>query len=204
MLTPREVSPVLSRARGPQTPAPSPCTPSPAGRGTLSERKATSPRCIQFQDHLVLETIPPFRIILGLENAAEGSVETLPTTGRENSWFSASSWSPDGRRLAGFRRSVRGSEGISVYSFDSRRYEYFTEFGFFPRWLSDGRRLVFFTFATSSRSAMYLLDTRSRKVREVLSLPPNDISGVAPSRDDRRIYFGVNSVEADVWLMSVE
>jgi hypothetical protein len=51
---------------------------------------------------------------------------------------------------------------------------------------------------------MYLLDTRSRKVREVLSLPPNDISGVVPSPDNRRIYFGVNSVEADVWLMSLE
>jgi hypothetical protein len=69
MLTLREVSAALSRARGPQTPAPSPCTPSPAGRGTLSERKATSRRCIRFQDHLVLETIPRFKIIRGLEYA---------------------------------------------------------------------------------------------------------------------------------------
>jgi Tol biopolymer transport system component len=91
-----------------------------------------------------------------------------------------------------------------VYSSDSRRYERFTEFGFFPRWLSDGRRLVFCTFATTSKSAMYLPDTRSRKVREVLSLAPNELLGVAPSRDDRRIYFGLNSTEADVWLMSVE
>ena len=69
MLTRRKVSTVLGRARGPQTPAPSPCTPSPAGRGTLSERKATGHRCAVFQDHLVLETHPRFRIILGLEYA---------------------------------------------------------------------------------------------------------------------------------------
>jgi hypothetical protein len=69
MLTPRKISAVLSRARGPQTPAPSPCTPSPAGRHTFSERKATKHWCTQFQDHLVLETLPDFRIILGLENA---------------------------------------------------------------------------------------------------------------------------------------
>src|SRR5260370_41095960 len=69
MLAPGKVSAVLSRARGPQTPAPSPCTPSPACRGTLSERKATCRGCSPFQDHLVLETIPDFRIILGLENA---------------------------------------------------------------------------------------------------------------------------------------
>ena len=69
MLTRGKVSTVLGRARGPQTPAPSPCTPSPAWRGTLSERKATGGRCTEFQDHSVLETVPDFRIILGLENA---------------------------------------------------------------------------------------------------------------------------------------
>ena len=36
---------------------------------TLSERKTTGYRCTHFQDHLVLETILDFRIILGLENA---------------------------------------------------------------------------------------------------------------------------------------
>jgi Tol biopolymer transport system component len=135
----------------------------------------------------------------------EGSVEALPPLGQQGSWFEAFSWSPDGRRLAGQRRSAGASQGISVYSFDSRRYEHFTEFGWLPRWLSDGRRLVFCTtFGATSRSAMYLLDTRSRKVREVLSLTPNEIAGVAPSRDDRRIYFGLNLIEADVWLMSLE
>ena len=37
---------------------------------TLSERKTTGLRCTQFQDHLVLETIHHFRIILRLENAS--------------------------------------------------------------------------------------------------------------------------------------
>jgi hypothetical protein len=51
---------------------------------------------------------------------------------------------------------------------------------------------------------LYLLDTRSRKIQELLSVTPNNFSFVAPSPDDRRIYFGVTSIEADVWLMSVE
>ena len=76
MLTPGKVSAVLSRARGPQTPAPSPCTPSPACRGTLLERKTTCHGCSPFQDHLVLETIPDFRIILGLENAASSQASS--------------------------------------------------------------------------------------------------------------------------------
>jgi hypothetical protein len=68
MLTPRKGSAVPSRAKGPQTPAPSPCIPSPARRG-FSEKKSTGSGWTQFQDHLVLETIPDFRIILELEYA---------------------------------------------------------------------------------------------------------------------------------------
>ena len=107
----------------------------------------------------------------------EASVVALPPLGEKGSWFEAFSWSPDGRRLAGHRRSPAGSLGISVYSFDSGRYEHFTEFGWLPRWLSDGRRLVFgTTFGATSRSAIYLLDTRSRKARQILSLNPNEIA----------------------------
>ena len=82
MLTLRKVSAVLSRARGPQTPAPSPCTPSPASAGTLTERKTTRPRCTRFQDLPVLETISHFRIILGLEYALEEGLLARATTFR--------------------------------------------------------------------------------------------------------------------------
>ena len=56
----------------------------------------------------------------------------------------------------------------------------------------------------SCGSAIHLLDTRSGKVREVLSVAPNAIRAVTPTRDDRRIYFGSSATEADVWLMSRE
>jgi hypothetical protein len=84
MMPPLKVSALLSRARGAQAPAPSPCTPSPAWgaasawRGILSERKTTRHRCTHFQDHLVLETTPGFRIILGLENAKARLPATQP------------------------------------------------------------------------------------------------------------------------------
>ena len=129
----------------------------------------------------------------------ERSLESLPPLELLEVWFQAFSWSPDGRRLAGSRLSAAGYGGISVYSLDSRQYQHFTDFGFIPRWLSDGRRLIF-----GHGSAIYLLDTRSRKVREVLSVAPNEVWGVAPTRDDRRIYFGLGTTEADVWLMSRE
>jgi dipeptidyl aminopeptidase/acylaminoacyl peptidase len=129
----------------------------------------------------------------------ERSLESLPPLGSPETFFQAFSWSPDGRRLAGQRGSAAGGDGISVYSFDSRQYQHFTDFGWIPRWLSEGRRLIFFR-----GSAIYLLDTRSGKVREILSVAPNEVWGVAPTRDDRRIYFGLGTNEADVWLMSRE
>jgi len=127
----------------------------------------------------------------------ERSLESLPALDPPDTPFQTFSWSPDGRRLAGWRRHAVG--GISVYSFDSRRYQHFTDFGWLPRWLGDGRRLIFWRLG-----GIYLLDTRSGKVHQILSGAPNEVWGVAPSPDDRRIYFGLNSIEADVWLMSRE
>jgi Tol biopolymer transport system component/predicted Ser/Thr protein kinase len=137
---------------------------------------------------------------------SEESVEALPRFDRQDCWFTPISWSPDGRGLAGFRQSAAGSQGLSVYYFDSRRYEHFDALGWYPHWLSDSRRLVYFTRSDmdpGKAAAMYVLDTRSKKTSEVLSVAPNEIVGLAPAPDDRRIYFGMTSIEADVWLMSL-
>ena len=82
----------------------------------------------------------------------ERSLESLPPAESRDVRYRASSWSPDGRRLAMHRQLAGGNDGIYVYSLDSR---------------------------------------------------PDGVSAVAPSRDDRRI-FGLGSIEADVWLMSLE
>ncbi|MEK7755244.1 MAG: hypothetical protein AAB654_25195, partial [Acidobacteriota bacterium] len=129
----------------------------------------------------------------------ERSLESLPLPESPNTSFLAYSWSSDGRRLAGHRESASGGDGISVYSFDSRQYQHFTDFGWLPRWLSDDRRLIFWRTA-----GIYLLDTRSGNVRQILYAAPNEVWGATPSPDDRRIYFGLGTKEADVWLMSPE
>jgi Tol biopolymer transport system component len=129
---------------------------------------------------------------------AERPLEILPSPEPPEEQFTVFSWSPDGRRLAGNRG---GGEGISVYSLYSQRYRNFTEFGRFPRWLSDSQRLI---FATPGEPGLYLLDTRTGKVRKILSVAPNGVHLVSPTRDDRRIYFGLGAIEADIWLMSVE
>jgi len=112
--------------------------------------------------------------------------------------FVANDWSRDGKKLAGFQmdRGDPDRQGVAVYRFDSGAVKRVAEFGSFPRWLSDSRRLVF-----SHRDRIYLADVESGKVRELASVSPDEIEwAVGVSGDDRRIYFTLISTEADIWL----
>jgi Tol biopolymer transport system component len=109
------------------------------------------------------------------------------------------SWSSDGQKLAGWEARIGERFGIVLYSFESQRYEKLTDFGTRPTWLSDGRRLLFYF-----KDKIFLVDSKSKKVREVLATTSNDIAGLALLRDDRYIYFSLKIAEADIWLMSVE
>jgi hypothetical protein len=103
------------------------------------------------------------------------------------------SWSPGGRKLAGYNARAGATNGIFVYSFESQRYEKLTDFGLMPVWLSDSRRMLF-----EDRGRLYVVDSQSKKVHAVLSVAPYDFGyGVTLSHDDRLIYFRLVSVEAD-------
>lgn len=80
------------------------------------------------------------------------------------------SWSADGRKLAGYKDSIYS------YSFDSGRYERLTEFGEHPVWLNDNQRLLFF-----AQDKLYLLDSRTRKSLEILSVAPNHFQSLGVS-----------------------
>jgi Tol biopolymer transport system component len=113
--------------------------------------------------------------------------------------FWAWSWSLDGRKLAGMR-SGAPEASIVVYSFDSQQYEKLTDFGSVPVWLSDSRRLLF-----QQHDKLYLIDSQSKKIHEVLSVAPHEFArGVTLPHDDRLIYFSLLTTEADIWLMTLE
>jgi Tol biopolymer transport system component/DNA-binding winged helix-turn-helix (wHTH) protein len=126
------------------------------------------------------------------------SPEVLPAMSDFSEWFPWS-WSPDGRKLAGWGVPGGRSGGISVYSLESGQYENLTDFGWGATWLSDSRRILF-----QARGKLYLVDSQSKKVREVLSVAPHGIGMVTVSRDDSLIYFSVGTNEADIWMMTLE
>jgi Tol biopolymer transport system component len=116
--------------------------------------------------------------------------------------FEGWSFSPDGRKLAGIRHLPNGvHSGIGTYDFDSRKYDWFTDFGDWPLWLNDNRHLLFV-----SQGKILLLDTSTRKYQQVLSVTDEDVDIGSPglSRDNRAIYFTYVAAEADVWLITLE
>src|SRR5262245_33785790 len=81
--------------------------------------------------------------------------QTLPSMSYPANRLWVWSWSPDGRRLAGVEEHSAGLPvGLVVYSFESQHYERLTDFGTWPAWLSDSRRLMF-----HDHSKLYLIDS---------------------------------------------
>jgi serine/threonine protein kinase len=109
-------------------------------------------------------------------------------------------WSPKGWRLAGNVSTPDGFNGIALFDIDSRQYREVTEFGQNPIWLSDSRRLLF-----HHDGKLYLADTASKKVHDVLSIAPYEVEATFHiSNDDRLIVFGSVVAEADIWMMEVQ
>jgi len=130
---------------------------------------------------------------------ADQSAQVLPSMSDSTNW-GVWSWSPDGRKLAGNKLPASAPVSTLVYSLDTQHYEKLTDFGRHPVWLSDSRRLLFI-----HQGKLYVIDSQSKKVRELLSVAPNEFgNGVTLSRDDRQIYFSLVSTEADIWMMSLE
>ncbi len=130
----------------------------------------------------------------------EQNREALPFSGPPGGALDAWDWSADGRRLALNRTLSDGTtSGILTYDFDSRELRTVVEFGATPRWFKDRRRLLF-----AGRGKLYVTDIDSRRVREVLSIPPQELEMPSLSGDDRTIAFRMTVTEADVWLAARE
>ncbi len=109
--------------------------------------------------------------------------------------FFASSWSADGKWLAG----VAG-QGVSVFSLATSRYEKLTQQGIYPLWLRDGRRLLYL-----EAGKIRLLDARTRKSTPLLVPPPgSSFWGYDLSADGRSLLVVRNTEEGDVWMITFQ
>jgi Tol biopolymer transport system component len=131
------------------------------------------------------------------------SPHALPPLSEPHTWYEVASWSPDGRKLAGFQIRADGNfTGIGIYSVQTGEYTRISNFGQHPSWLKDSRRLVF-TRGVPQDSALYLVDSQTRKIHQVLSVAPNEVRVAAISPYNRWIYFTLQTTEADIWLANL-
>jgi eukaryotic-like serine/threonine-protein kinase len=128
---------------------------------------------------------------------AEQTPAALAPLSDTSQTFETWSWSPDGKRLAGLRHFADGSHaGIGVYDLESKTYDWLTNFGEWPLWFEDGRRILF-----ADHGKIFIIDSESRKYHEVFPVADGDIGSPGLSRDNRLIYFTFVASEADVWLL---
>jgi eukaryotic-like serine/threonine-protein kinase len=132
----------------------------------------------------------------------EQTPQALPQNNPLVRHFLPSSWSGDGLKLAGWQHwTERDRAGIYVYSFASRSYERLTDFGSFPVWMSDNRRLLFF-----KDDKIFLTDEKTKKTKqiyEVNSIVYADFAGITLTKDDRQLYFSQVTTEADIWVAEI-
>jgi eukaryotic-like serine/threonine-protein kinase len=109
-------------------------------------------------------------------------------------------WSPDGKQIVG---GVRGG-GFGIYSLQTRRFEAILNRGIAPRWLSDGRRILFF-----DKQGLGIFDLVSRRV-STETLP---LQGVAwddttvpryLSKDGSTLYVRQVLEQGDIWIASFD
>ena len=125
--------------------------------------------------------------------------QALPRWENAGDRFEASSWSPQGDKLAGSEVAASGeASGVLVYDLKEAKFRQVTRAGFCPMWLSDGKRVLF-----SNQDAVWIADTVSGNSREVWSITPHIIeSCFSLSRDDKTLLYTRIAEDANIWLMS--
>jgi serine/threonine protein kinase/Tol biopolymer transport system component len=137
--------------------------------------------------------------VLSLERP-EADPEVLPMVA-DDQYFAVSSWSPDGLWLAGVAQLANGTSlpGVVIYSFAAGGYERLNDRGESPVWLPDSRRLVYL-----DGGRIFLLDSGSRRSRQLLAPPPGSTfrhAGMGP--DGRHLYFVRSTDDGDIGLLTM-
>jgi Tol biopolymer transport system component len=135
-----------------------------------------------------------YRVDLG-RAWAEQAPEVLPPLPRTGHAFMAWGWSPSGRWLAGWQLRADGrSAGIVLYDPAQRSYREVVDYGTFPAWSADERRLLF-----SRRHDRVVVDVASGQVKE-LQTGDDFEEEFALAADGRSLYTVQTLREGDVWI----
>jgi serine/threonine protein kinase len=140
--------------------------------------------------------------IISLETDLAGQTPfQFPPLNEKGDNFVSWSWSPDGKRIAGWRSDnvEREYPGIYVYSFETNGYEKVSEEAWRAFWLADNRHLL-----AEKAGKIMLIDTQTKTEREILSLLPLVSYSPTITPDNRRIVFSLATFEGDIQMLSLK
>jgi Tol biopolymer transport system component len=87
-----------------------------------------------------------------------------------------------------------------TYSYATSQHGRLTDFGQWPVWLPDSRRLMF----VSGGSAFYIVDTETREVRQIYSTVSDVLGPPRLTADGRWMAYSRRVTEADLWMVTIE
>ena len=114
-------------------------------------------------------------------------------------FWRATSWSPDGRQLAGVETRGDQPAAVLVYSLESRSFKRLSNVGFDTYWLPDSRRVIF----SKPLGVLSVADSQTGAVRDIFSRPGEDFMLGAVSHDGRSLYLLRRSRQADIWMATL-
>ncbi len=120
----------------------------------------------------------------------------LPKTDN-GGYFRVWSWSPDGKLLAGTFGSGL-APGMGIYRFETGKYVRITDYFAVPRWMPDGKRLIF-----ERNRRPFVIDLETGAGRELLPELKEEIRSVGVSRSGRKIFYTTYESESDIWLVDL-
>jgi hypothetical protein len=89
--------------------------------------------------------------------------------------------------------------GVLIYSLAEERVERLTDFGEWPVWLPDSRRVLF----VSRGREFHVLDTRTKAVSRIWTSTRDTLGPPRLTRDGQMLFYQRRSTEADVWIATL-
>lgn len=144
--------------------------------------------------------------ILTVAGPEKGALETLPPM-EHGAFLFPTSWSADGRTIAGFAVGTDGLlDGIHLYDLAGRSFKAIARDAGPATWLRDSRRLLY-----RSPAGLAVYDSRTGALSTLLPrlavVEPSLFSfafEVSASRDDRLLSYVQTTIEGDVWMFALK